>query len=387
MAQVDRIVEFLQRLSPVTRSCLLIELERLEASGVDLPGFSEIQSRLRSEFRKDGSTQTRSQSPSRYFFGPVEMLLSDGAPEHANTGRIPRISLSPIWEWICRDLLRTMARDFIAQMVELISADKQKEALQVAAVFQIKVVKYLESTLRASDAADQARARLATYTASPFVYEDLVKIMCAMRAADALAKFDKSLPKKIVQFDDAAAGKITQLLDAFAKQHADAVPFAITLVANRLRTPWQMMRVATNNAASKKAVDVAAMPYAVAISMVLDRLEDHRSALRIALKHNRVLVAKELLTDIYDTEFALRVRIDRLNQSEWGVRLRRLMDSIAALVEAEIKRFPDKVGHVLGSRRLRSSQSLSGRLTYLSWKARDALTDGAAFCKKLITAA
>jgi hypothetical protein len=387
MAQVDRIVEFLQRLSPVTRSCLLTELERLEVSGVDLPGFSDIQSRLRAEFRKDGSTQTRGQSPSRYFFGPVEMLLIDGAPEHANAGHIPRISLSPIWEWICRDLLPTMARDFIAQMAELISADKQKEALQVAAVFQIKVVKYLESTLRASDGADQTRARLATYTASPFVYEDLVKIMCAMRAADALAKFDKSLPKKIVQFDDAAAKKITQQLDAFAKQHADAVPFAITLVANRLRTPWQIMRLATNNAASKKAADIAAMPYAVAISMVLDRLEDHRSALRIALKHNRVLVAKELLADIYDTEYALRVRIDRLNQSEWGVRLRRLMDSIAALVEAEIKRFPDEVGHVLGSRRLRSSQSLSGRLTYLSWKARDAITDGAVFCKKLISAA
>jgi hypothetical protein len=387
MAQVDRIWEFLQRLSPVTRSCLLTELERLEVGGVDMPGFAEIQARLRAEFRKDGSTQTRTLTPSRFFFGPVELLLIDGAPEHANAGRIPRVSLTPIWEWICRDLLPTMARDFIAQMTGLISADKQKEALQVAAAFQTKVVKYLESTLGSADAAAQTRARLATYTASPFAYEDLVKIMCAMRARDALTKFNSTLPKQIVKFDDAMAHKITERLDAFAKQHADAVPFAIALVASRLKTPWQVMRLATKNAASKKAVDVAAAPYAVAVSMVLDRLEDHRAALRIALRHNRVLVAKELLADIYDTEYALRVRIDRLDDSEWGVRLRNLMDSIAALVEAEIKRFPNEVGHVLGSRRLRSYQSLSGRLTYLGWKARDAISDGAAFCKKLITAA
>ena len=31
--------------------------------------------------------------------------------------------------------------------------------------------------------------------------------------------------------------------------------------------------------------------------------------------------------------------------------------------------------------------SLAGRLTYLAWKGRDAVTSGAAFCKKLINAA
>jgi hypothetical protein len=118
--------------------------------------------------------------------------------------------------------------------------------------------------------------------------------------------------------------------------------------------------------------------------MVLDRIDDNRAALRIALRNNRVLVAKELLAHVYDTEYALRVRIDRLEPSEWGTRLRDLMDAIAALVEDEVKRFPDEVGHVLGSRRLRGYQSLTGRLTYLAWKGRDAITDGAAFCMKLI---
>jgi hypothetical protein len=39
---------------------------------------------------------------------------------------------------------------------------------------------------------------------------------------------------------------------------------------------------------------------------------------------------------------------------------------------------------VLGSHRLRSHESMSGRLTYLAWKGRDAVSDGAAFCRKLI---
>ena len=53
-------------------------------------------------------------------------------------------------------------------------------------------------------------------------------------------------------------------------------------------------------------------------------------------------------------------------------------------MENEIRRFPDNVGHVLGSRRLRNHESLAGRLTYWAWKGRDAVNDGAARCKKML---
>jgi hypothetical protein len=81
----------------------------------------------------------------------------------------------------------------------------------------------------------------------------------------------------------------------------------------------------------------------------------------------------------------LQVRIDLLDETDWGERLRNLMNAIAILVEAEMSRFPDNVGHVLGSRRLRGYQSLAGRLTIWAWKGRDALTGGAAYCRKLVS--
>ena len=112
--RVDRIWEFLQRLSPLTRSCLLTELERLEMCGVDMPGTADLQARLRAELRPDGPNEAP--TPSKYFFAPLEPLLVAGAPEHANTGRIARSSITPIWEWINRDLLPIMARDYEDQM-------------------------------------------------------------------------------------------------------------------------------------------------------------------------------------------------------------------------------------------------------------------------------
>jgi hypothetical protein len=384
MIQADRIEEYLQRLTPLARGNLLTELERLELCGAEIPGSAEIVAGLRTEFRKDGSTQVRAGNPARYFFVPLEPLLVDGAPEHANSGRILRGSLAPIWEWISRDLLPTMARDYIKGIDGFIAANDQREARQAAATFQTKVVKYLESTLGSPDGANQTRVKLATYTASHAAYDDLTRILCVLRARDALAKFGDALPAKIEKFDDASVAKVTALLDAFRKTHAEEIPFALALVAGRLRIPWQLIRLATKAAPSKNAADIAATPYAIAVSMVLDRLDDKRSALRVALKNNRVLVAREILTEIYDTDYALQVRIDLLDQSDWGNRLDSLMKAIAALVEAEVARFPPNVGHVLGSRSLHSHQSLAGRLTYLAWKGRDAVSNGAAYCRKLI---
>ena len=178
--------------------------------------------------------------------------------------------------------------------------------------------------------------------------------------------------------------KIGALLDTFKKANAEAIPFALALVARRLKTYWQLVRLATKAAASKNAADVAATPYAIAVSMVLDELDDKRLELRTALKHERVLIARALLASIYDTEYALKVRIDQIEQSEWGIRLQQSMDAIAALVAAEVNRFPENVGHILGSRRLRSHDSLGGKLTYLAWKGRDAMQGGAAYFQKLI---
>jgi hypothetical protein len=384
MALADRIQEFLQRLTPMTRGNLLTELERLETCGDEMPGSAEILAKLRAEFRKDGSPQNRAGNPSRYFFAPLEQLLVDGAPEHANSGRIQRGSLVTIWEWINRDLLPTMARDYVQKIEESIGTNNQREARQVASTFQTKVVKYLENTLGSPDGANQTRAKLATYTASHAAYDDLARILCVLRARDALAKFNEALPASIARFDDARVSKITALLDALGKTHADAVPFGLAMVAERLKAPWQLIRLATKAAPGKNAADIAATPYAVAVSMVLDRLDDMRTALRFALKTERVFVAKQILTDIYDMEYALQVRIDLLDQSDWGERLRNLMSAIAVLVEAEVKRFPDKIGHILGSRRLHSHQTLAGRMTYLAWKGRDALSEGAAYCRKLI---
>jgi hypothetical protein len=77
--QVERIWEFLRRLTPSTKNCPLTELERLEMCGIDMPCSADIQARLRAELRKDGSTQGTAM-PFRYFFAPLDPCSSTATP-------------------------------------------------------------------------------------------------------------------------------------------------------------------------------------------------------------------------------------------------------------------------------------------------------------------
>jgi hypothetical protein len=168
------------------------------------------------------------------------------------------------------------------------------------------------------------------------------------------------------------------VLDAFAAKHAEAMPFALTIVANRLKTPWQLLRLATKRAKSRAAADVAATPYAMAVPMILSWLDDRRLVLRDALRTRRVLIAKDILADIYAAEDALRLHIDQLRDSAWGRGLDEVITAVAALVEAEVGTIPKDQQHVLQSRSPHSHDSLTQRLRSLAGKGRDALGRGLA---------
>jgi hypothetical protein len=123
----------------------------------------------------------------------------------------------------------------------------------------------------------------------------------------------------------------------------------------------------------------------MAVGMALDLLEDQVDVLEAALKDEHLPRAKELVTDIYDTEYALRVRID-LADSAWGSRLDDTMNRVSGLLDTEITTLPSGLRHVLRSRGLKHHLSLTGQLTWLGWKCRDALSGGMAYGRNLVSA-
>ena len=331
-----------------------------------------------------GQPHNRVGNPSRYFFKPIEALFVDRSPERANAGQISRGSLSAIWEWITQILLPAMARDYCDKMKQVIVADNPREASLIAAGFQSKVVKCLEGILASDEGVKAAQSGLGRYTGSRASFDDLTKVLLALQARDAIAAFNEALPPKMDNFEGEALARIRDLLDAFATRHPKALPFALTMVAKSLKTPWQLLYLATEGARCQRVSDIAATRYAISVSMVLDHLDDKRMALNHAVKSNRIPIGKEILSDIYDIEHALRDSMDRLDESDWGKRLNGLMAAVVADLEVEFRTLPEKIHHVLGSDKLHRDHPAPGLLAFLSLKGRHALTGGATYLDRLM---
>ena len=381
---LDRIQGYLRQLTPQERGRLLLEMERLQQCGEGIDGVDEVLQALRTEIRGSGQAVERVSNPSRYFFEPLQPVLVDWSPERANRGQISRGSLTAIWEWINQFLLPAMAREYATKAEHLNASNDVRGAQRAAAEFQVKVVKSLENMLASNGALNQARTNFARYTSSPATIDDLLKMATVLRTQEALGTFIAGLPERIKSFDGEVLDKTRKQLDVLRKQRAEALPFALAILTRRLKTPWQLMRLATKLATSKDIADVAATPYTLAVDMVLDHLDDRRAALCQAMRINKVPIAREILTGIYDIEYAIRVRLDGLAGTDWGNRLESLMEAVAVDLEKELHNIPGELHHVLSSPSLRSHNTLTGRLTYMAWKARDVLTTQPAVLRKML---
>jgi hypothetical protein len=372
----EHLIEYLRQLAPQVRRRLLAEMERLHLLGEDIPHSEPLIAALRAEFRNTGQNHYRVGNPSRYFFQPLEPVLVDRAPERANSGQIARGSLAPIWSLVTEQLLRSMAADYIAEATHVISADQQGEARQMARAFQKKVVISLNGLLGSAEGAAGVRDGLMAYTSSHATFEDLRKMLRYLDMQQELENFAHALPPKITRLEGASLDKVLGLLSALKAKRVDAVPFALTIVAKRLETPWELLSIATGPAEDRSAARIAASPFAIAVSMVLDQIEEKHLLLLFALRNYRPVRAREIVAEVYRIEEALRTEIE-LKGSGWAEQLDELMTVVQAAIDAEISTIPSDhrhLTHILESPRLRPDHSFSHKVGHIFEKGWDVVT-------------
>jgi hypothetical protein len=340
----ERLRDYLGQLPPQSQALLMREFERAIERGEDTAVASLVLEQLRRIVRRsEEDTRPRTGDPARWLFRPLEPFLADNNMP-VRMGQIRRASLPAVWQWLARDGVPEQAQQFEAALT---AAGDDVEALEPA-ILKIQAAAAEAISEITSSAGDKQRAL--ARVGPPQVVEDLFYIGSCLEAREALDVLAGRLPYNIRSFGGDQLDLICASLNIPALQTPQLLPFAISLVVQRLIAPWQIIRIAIKIAASDDEIRVAATPYGIAVTIALHDLYCLAVGLRTDIRRGQLANVGDNLKALHDGVRGLRTELDLRNDSPWGKQLAAIRADISNTLQSEIDSVPGRVRRILRQR-------------------------------------
>ncbi len=357
---IERLRDYLVQLPPQAQALLMREFERAIERGEDTAVATLVLEQLRQVVRggqdtgsleaprneEDGGRR-RSGEAARLFYRPLEPFLVEGTLP-TRPGQIRRASLMPVWQWLARDGAPEQMREYEAALAQT-SGDgaapsieplvRQLQSAATAAIFNIAGPTSGGNTQR-------ALARVGP----PAVIEDLLPIASVLQAREALNALGSRLPSSFRAFGDSQIASVSASLNVPTLQTPQMLPFALSLIMQRLAAPWQIIRVAVKMAASDDEIRVAATPYGLAVTIALHDLSSLAATLRTDIRRGHFANIAENMKTLHDGVRGLRTELDLRNKSTWGRQLASIRADISNALQSEIDSVPGRVRRLLRQR-------------------------------------
>ncbi|MGC2087229.1 MAG: hypothetical protein WA702_28130, partial [Bradyrhizobium sp.] len=194
------------------------------------------------------------------------------------------------------------------------------------------------------------RQRALSRIGTQSVIEDLLPIALVLQNREALDGLGGRLQSIIRALGDSQIAAVTEAINAPSLQTPQMLPFALSVVIQRLAAPWQIIRLAIKMAASDDEIRVAATPYGVAVTIALHDLATLATTLRADIRRGHFAHIGDMLKTLHDGVRGLRTELDLRSESNWGKQLTAIRADISNALQAEIDSVPGRARRILRQR-------------------------------------
>jgi hypothetical protein len=345
---IERLRDYLAQLPPQAQALLMREFERALERGQDTAVATLVLDQLRKIVRKteaDEAAPPRTDDLSRLLFQVLEpFLVEAGAP--IRVGQVRRSSLAPIWQWLGRD----GAPDKLKELEAALARTPADSAGQVEALTSKLQAVAADAIFELTGPGGGDKSRALARVGPPNVIEDFYSSGAVLAVRDAIATLNEKLPRSLRAFGDAQIASVTAALNIPVLQTPQMLPFALSIVVQRMTAPWQIIRLAIKIAASDDEIRVAATPYGVAVTIALHDLSCVAAILRMDIKRGHFDNVAANLKTLHDGVRGLRTELDLRNDAAWGKQLTSIRADISNALQSEIDSVPGRVRRILRQR-------------------------------------
>ena len=374
----ERLRDYLAQLPPQAQALLMREFEGAIERGDDATVATFVLEQLRKVVRgTEDEVRPRTDDPARLLFRPLEpFLVESNFP--VRPGQIRRASLVPVWQWLLRDGAPDQAREFETSLAQVREAGATSGLEAAIRKFQLAAAEAIckIATPVPGDDKQRALARIGP----PNVIEDLLPIGSVLQAREALEGLGSRLPSHLRVFAEAQIATLVDSLNVPSLMTPQTLPFALSVVMQRLTAPWQIIRIAIKMAASDDEIRVAATPFGIAVSLALHDLCFLAACLRTDIKRGHFDNVAEHLKILHDGVRGLRTELDLRNDSSWGKQLTSIRADISNTLQSEIDSVPGRVRRLL-RQRADKDISVGAKIDSVDVDETAALIDFVAVCR------
>ncbi|MEW6768470.1 MAG: hypothetical protein AB1342_10625 [Pseudomonadota bacterium] len=336
---IERLRDYLGQLPPKAQAVLMREFERAIERGEDVAVANFVIEQLRSIVRAPSEDATpRTADPMRLLFRPLEPFLVENTPS-IRPGQIRRSSLAPVWMWCAREGIPDDIRKFEAALAHppgTPDIDRVTRATQIA----------VSEVIAKITAPGPDRQRLGRLGA-PSVVEDIGPIGGVLRVREALDTLGIRLQGYMREFEESQVRSVLAALNMPSLESPQILPFALSLVMQRLGSPWQIIRLGISVAGSDDEVRIAGTPLGVTVTMAIHDLSRVTSELRGDIKRGQYKNIINHLKTLHDGVRGLRTELDFRTDSNWGRQLAAIRSDISNGMKSEIDGVPGRVRRLL----------------------------------------
>lgn len=341
-SSIERLRDYLGQLPPKAQALLMREFERAIERGEDVAVANFVLEQLRMIVRAPSEDITpRTDDPMRLVFRPLEPFLVENIP-HIRPGQIRRSSLAPVWMWFGREGNPEAAQTFEAALARATVTAEINAAVRAVQAAVSDAIANVTGALSAGD-----RQRTLGRLGAPSVVEDIGPIGAVLAVGEALDKLSNKLTGHIRTFAESHVASAMAALNQPALQTPQVLPFAISMVMQRLAAPWQIVRLGIAVAASDDEIRVAGTPFGVTVTMAIHDLSRVASELRNDIKRGHFQDTSSHLKTLHDGVRGLRTELDIRTDSVWGKQLAAIRSEISNSLQSEIDGVPGRVRRLL----------------------------------------
>ena len=347
-SSIERLRDYLGQLPPQSQALLMREFERAIERGEDTTVATFVLEQLRTIVRGvDEEARPRVDDPARLLFRPLEPFLVEGNVS-LRPGQIRRSSLLPVWQWLNRDGAPEQAREFETALESIREAGTTSNLESAVRKFQLAAADAIVKIAGPMSGGDRQHGL--SRIGPPNVIEDLLPIGSVLQAREALDSFSGKVPSYLRVFAESQIASVSAALNVPSLQTPQVLPFALSLIMQRLTAPWQIIRLAIKMAASDDELRVAATPYGIAVTIALHDLSCLAATLRMDIKRGHFDNVADQLKTLHDGVRGLRTELDLRNDSAWGKQLTSIRADISNSLQSEIDSVPGRVRRILRQR-------------------------------------